>query len=190
MSRLHPKKGLELLLSAFCDFMDGQQETLSAESSSVGQTLSYELWIVGEGDAQYKRELQQLVRDGKYGTRIKFLGGVYGESKWQLLREADLVVLPSYSENYGLIVAEALASGTPVLTTDQTPWQELNTRHCGWCVPAESGALAQALTDFALLDEASLEAMGRSGRALVEEQCDAARISEHFLFLYQKVCCS
>lgn len=61
---------------------------------------------------------------------VNFCGGVYGEKKWKLFREADVFVLPTYSENFGIVVGEALACGTPVITTKGTPWEELNTAHC------------------------------------------------------------
>lgn len=129
MSRLHPKKGLPMLFEAL----------------SEGMTLD----IAGEGDAAYTAELKGLAEEArrKSGAEINFIGAVYGEKRWELYKNTDLLVLPSYSENFGLCVAEALATGTPVITTTGTPWGGLNDNRCGWCVAPETAAIRSALTD-------------------------------------------
>lgn len=129
MSRLHPKKGLPMLFEAMSD----------------GMVLS----IVGEGEADYvselKRQAETLSR--KNGFECNFLGAVYGDARWQLFADTDLFVLPTYSENFGLCVAEALATGTPVLTTTGTPWQGLEQTQSGWCVAPEVSAMRKALAE-------------------------------------------
>ena len=101
---------------------------------------------------------------------IKFVGGVYGDSKWELFRHADVFVLPTHSENFGHCGAESLACGTPVITTKGTPWQELETVGCGWWTEIGADALTAALRNFIALTDDELERMGRNGRKLVEEK--------------------
>lgn len=178
MSRLHPKKGLEMLLTAF--------DELSADQ---GPLSGYQLLIAGEGDEAYVRGLKTMIEGKTQRAQIKLLGGVYGAAKWQLLQDADLMVLPSHSENFGLVVAEALASGTPVLTTHGTPWAELNDRGCGWCVSIGLEALKQALTQFSQCDEEQLATMGHEGRKLVEEKYSASMMAEQFVEMYHSILC-
>ena len=116
---------------------------------------------------------------------FRFVGSVYGEDKWRLYQEADVFVLPTHSENFGIVVAEALASGTPVITTTGTPWEELNTEHCGWWVPVGTEPLVKALQAFLQTDEEELKLMGENGRRLIEKKYSATTIAEQFVSLYE-----
>lgn len=165
MSRIHPKKGLELLFRALA--------TLQTEG------LSFSLQIAGDGDPDYVAQLKAQAPEG-----VSFLGAVYGDAKWRLIEESDLVILPSYSENYGLIVAEALASATPVITTQGTPWQSVGRRQAGWWVAAQPEALSNALRAFSRLSDGDVEAMGRRARALAEEECNILQTARLLLQLY------
>lgn len=152
LSRIHPKKGINFLLEAF---------------SKIDS--KYQLTIAGEGDKNYVNELKQLAQRLNISERVAFVGGIYGDEKWKLLRQADVFVLPTHSENFGIVVAEALASGTPVITTKGTPWQELASHHCGWWTEVGAEPTLEALQSFLSCSEEELEAMGRNGRRLVEE---------------------
>jgi glycosyltransferase involved in cell wall biosynthesis len=86
---------------------------------------------------------------------------------------ASLFLLPSRSENFGLVIAEALASGVPALVTDTTPWSDLTPNRAGWCVPWEEYAPALASALFTTHDE--LRVMGRSGRSWVANEYSWSR---------------
>ena len=177
ISRLHPKKGIDLLLHAFAGL-----------AKEGGPLVDYMLQIAGEGDSSYLEDLKRLaVRLGLDG-RVEWLGGVYAERKWALLREADLLVLPTYSENFGIVVAEALASGTPVLTTIGTPWRELRERQCGWVVDVNADAISEGLRMFAATGEDDLRLMGLRGRSLVETKYDNETIAREFVEMYRSLC--
>ena len=111
LSRVHVKKGINFLLEAVAQLKE--------------QMEGYVIRIAGEGDDIYIDELKQLTVRLGISKLVIFEGGVYGNSKWELFRQADLFILPTHSENFGIVVAEALASGTPVVTTMGTPWSEL-----------------------------------------------------------------
>lgn len=168
MSRIHPKKGIDILLRALAQL----------------HGLPLRLEIAGEGDLDYVASLKKMTEDLGLQGIVSFLGPVYGNRKWEVIHRADVVVLPSHSENFGLIVAEALSAGVPVITTHGTPWGSLQESRCGWWIEAAADPLAEAITEAYGLTAAEAEAMGRRGRQLVAERYDvklqARRIAEAY----------
>lgn len=173
LSRIHVKKGIEFLLEAVA--------VLKTKMNS------YTIHIAGEGEQDYIHQLKNKAKELGVDNIIDFCGGAYGEQKWKLFREADVFVLPTYSENFGIVVAEALASGTPVITTKGTPWQDLETYHCGWWTEVGTQPTIEALKMFLYMDEAELETMGRNGRRLVEEKYSAKGMAKAMINLYTKL---
>ena len=100
---------------------------------------------------------------------VAYVRGAYGADKETLLSRADLFVLPTLSENYGNVVAEALASGMPVITTKRAPWQALTKAKAGWWIEVGREPLQSALQEAMALDDAARSQMGRAGRRLVQE---------------------
>lgn len=176
LSRVHVKKGINYLIEAVARLKEEMQ--------------GYTVRIAGEGDAAYIDSLRELAKRLAVGDIIRFEGGVYGERKWQLFREADLFVLPTHSENFGIVVAEALASGTPVATTTGAPWVDLRERGCGWWTEIGTEALVQALRAFLSLSEEALERMGRAGRRLVEDKYSARQVARQMHEMYEGVTCT
>jgi glycosyltransferase involved in cell wall biosynthesis len=152
LSRLHPKKGLPMLLEAWADVRPD------------GWTLE----LVGPSEKGHRSELESQATELCLDGSVLFSGPVDNTDKWQKYASADLFVLPSHSENFGIVVAEALAAGVPVLTTTGTPWEPLETEECGWWVAPESNAIANALRNALSLDRDTLRVMGKRGRRLVE----------------------
>lgn len=173
LSRVHVKKGIHFLLEAVAQLKEQFEE--------------YVIRIAGEGDATYIEELKQLAARLDISQLIIFEGGVYGNRKWELFRQADLFILPTHSENFGIVVAEALASGTPVITTMGTPWNELESQHCGWWTEIGTEATVQALRNFLFLTEDELQVMGHNGRKLVEEKYSIHKVAEEFVKMYKSI---
>lgn len=176
LSRVHPKKGIDMLLQAFAELQNDN-----------GPLKGYILQIAGEGDDDLLDRLKSLSNDLGLGKRVEWLGGIYGEQKWALMREADLFVLPTHSENFGIVVAEALAVGTPVLTTKGTPWTMLDAYHCGWCTDISTEAIKEGLRSFAQLSATELQQMGEQGRKLIEANYDTGRIAGEFVKMYESL---
>jgi glycosyltransferase, group 1 family protein len=171
MSRLHVKKGIELLLEALSHLkpdLDG-----------------YEVIIAGEGEPDYVETLKKAAISFGLSEVVKLVGGVYGAEKVCLLQSADFFVLPTYSENFGIVVAEALACGTPVITTHGTPWKELEDFACGWYIQVGLGALEKHLQKAISASEEDLKRMGLHGRKLVENKFTVQAVAQKFLGIYK-----
>lgn len=176
LSRVHVKKGINFLIEAagrLRERLDG-----------------YTIRIAGEGDAEYIASLRSLAERMGVGDRVVFEGGVYGERKWELFRQADVFVLPTYSENFGIVVAEALASGTPVITTKGTPWKDLEDERCGWWTDIGTDATANALSAFLDTPDTEIADMGERGRRLVEEKYSARAMAEAMTRMYASLVCA
>lgn len=173
LSRIHVKKGINFLIEAVAVLKDELKE--------------YRINIAGEGDEGYIYELKQMAYKFGVSDYIHFIGGVYGNRKWELFRNADLFVLPTHSENFGIVVAEALACGTPVITTKGTPWHELRTENCGWWTEVGTEPTVNALRAFLQLAVDELEKMGHNGRRLVEREYSSKKVAEDMVALYKKV---
>lgn len=173
LSRVHVKKGIELLIEAV--------KRLSEEMEM------YEVTVAGDGDRNYIESLKRQVAESDVSENISFIGGVYGDEKWTILRNADVLVLPTYSENFGIVVAEALACGTPVITTKGAPWSDLVTWNCGWWIERSVDSLVEAIKSFMALTDDELERMGRNGRRLVETKYSSRRMADDMFRLYGRL---
>lgn len=164
LSRLHPKKGLDLLLDA----MERLPDHVSLD-------------VYGDGDEPHASRLR-----ARAGTmpRVRLHGAIDGAAKTAAFAAADLFVLPSWSENFGNVVAEALAHGVPVLTTDRTPWRKLQSHGCGAVIDPGSDDLAQAILAHGDRD---LAAMGRRGRAWMALDFSPGATSGAFADLYHRL---
>ncbi|MGB3167689.1 MAG: glycosyltransferase [Alteraurantiacibacter sp.] len=171
IGRIHPKKGLSMLVEAW------------AKARPEG----WRLHISGPDEAGETARLQSLVTKHGLADRIAITGASYGADKDTLFCRASLFVLPTYSENFGIVVAEALAFGIPVLTTTGTPWQELQEQDCGWWVAPETDAIEAALREATAADPAALAAMGARGRALVERDYSWQQAASDMIEAYRNL---
>jgi glycosyltransferase involved in cell wall biosynthesis len=151
IGRLHPIKGIENLLHAIA----------ATEPGAVSLTLC------GDGEPAYSQGLRALAAELGLGDAVRFAGHVEGEAKLRAFGDSDLCVVPSHSENFGMVVAEALASGVPVVASTGTPWAGLEQHGCGLWVSNEPASLAAAIMS---LRDRDLAAMGAAGRAWMEAE--------------------
>jgi glycosyltransferase involved in cell wall biosynthesis len=155
MSRVHPKKNLLSLVRAW--------HQVCRASSRDHWTLQ----IAGPDQLDHTHEVRNYVHSLNLDSRVEFLGPIDEDTKGVVFASADLFVLPSFSENFGMVVAEALAYGLPVVATRGTPWASLAERGCGWWVEPTAEALAVALSDAVDLTAADRHVMGLKGREYV-----------------------
>lgn len=173
LSRVHVKKGINYLIEAADILRDELQ--------------GYKIVVAGEGDADYVASLKQQIMDKGLQNIIQLIGGVYGNKKWKLFQTSDFFVLPTNSENFGLAIAESLASGTPVITTVGTPWNDLNTSNAGAWIEIGTQPLVDTLRRFLSLSDDDLEAMGKNGRKLIETKYSAKVMAEEMMEVYQSI---
>jgi len=148
IGRLHPIKGVENLLGAL---------PLTTENVTLD--------VCGEGDGAYEAQLRSLVVEMGLADRVRFRGSVAGEAKRQCFAQADLCIVPSFTEGFATVVAEALAHGVPVIASRGTPWREIEEKGCGLYVSNEPPELAAAIDRAAAMP---LNEMGERGRAWME----------------------
>jgi len=149
LGRIHPKKGLDMLLPAWRVLQD--------------RFPDWELLIVGPDNGGYLGKVRELANDLDL-RRVDFSGPLYGVEKLKAYSNADLFILPTYSENFGMSVAEALAAGTPAIVTHGAPWSGLATHKAGWWIETDLDALIASMQEAMVLDKQILAAMGRRGR--------------------------
>jgi len=172
LSRLHEQKGLPLLIDA------------AALLRQKGR--QFKLLVAGTGSAEYERQLREQTRKLNLENVVSFLGLVTGVEKISLYQSADLFILPTRQENFGLVLIEALAAGAPVVTTRGTDiWQDIASAG-GTIVDSTPAAISAAL-DRLLEDRASLPAIGRRGRQWVMENLNTEKVAAGYERLYVEV---
>ena len=143
------------------------------------------LTIMGCGASGYERFLQSEVRRLGIEGEVEFAGFVEGGEKFRMLSAFSALMVPSVQENFGMIVPEALACGTPVYASLGTPWSVLETEHCGWWRDNSPETIAQTIRDILGLPESVLTEMGRNGRQLVEENFEPLKVAQMMNRLYE-----
>jgi len=171
ISRIHPKKGLLNLAAAW----------------SRVRPSGWRMVVCGPDECGHTEQVKRAVAEAGLSGEFEFKSLVNGVEKEALYASADLFVLPTFSENFGIAVAEALAAGVPVITTTGAPWEELRTRQCGWWIDIGVEPLAVAMREATLLSDQERYEMGQRGRRLVEEKYAWPQIGRDMLAVYQWV---
>ena len=171
LGRIYPIKGLPMLVEAW------------ARVRPEGWLLR----IAGPDEAGHQKQVEKAVSDAGLGNVVSFVGPVEPQMKSSVFFDADLFVLPTHSESFGMAVAEALAHGVPVLTTTGAPWSMVQETGCGWWVQPTVDGLAQGLRDATSLDRETLLTMGERGLSLVSKEFGWKRIANLMLATYEEV---
>lgn len=170
LGRVHPKKGLDRLIRAW---------------SQLGpEAEGWRLRIVGPSEGGCADDLRALTHALGLQT-VVVENSLFGEAKLAAYREADLFALPTLNENFAMTVAEALAAGTPVISTKGAPWAGLEVEGCGWWVDHGEAAMAAALTNAMMRPREDLAAMGERGRAWMQRDFSWDRIGRDMLDAYR-----
>ncbi|WP_302545287.1 glycosyltransferase [Coprobacter fastidiosus] len=170
VGRLNRIKNVDLLLSAWSKLGD--------------KTRNCELLIIGDGDAAYRKELEEFATANKLNN-VRFLGFITGKDLQNLIHSIDFQILPSKSENFGMVVPEALIQGVPVIASKGTPWSDLETFDCGWWVDNDIDTLISTLLIAINLSEQDRLGMGERGRTLVLRHYSIKSVSLRMRQLYE-----
>ena len=170
LGRVHPKKGLDRLIRAWSHLGDASN--------------GWRLRIVGPSEGGCADDLRALVRSLNI-SGVTIEDPLFGDAKLAAYREADLFVLPTLNENFAMTVAEALAAGTPVVSTKGAPWSGLEREGCGWWVDHGEASMAEALRDALTRQAGALSAMGEKGRSWMLRDFSWDRVGSDMLEAYR-----
>lgn len=174
LGRIHQKKGLDLLVEAF--------SRVAARRDDV------HLVLAGSGDNGYVKQINKMLRDLDVFDRTTITGQVDEVEKLAILRDADIFVLASHGENFGISVVEAMACGLPVIISDKVGiWSEILEASAGTVTKCQPEEIADAIEN--LLNDSGLRmAMGQRGKTIACEQFSSDRMSESMETAYQAIC--
>lgn len=146
LSRIHRKKGVRELLDAWkrCSATD------------------WELIFAGPDE-------EGILKGSALPDNVRYLGPVFGADKYKLMKQASLFILPTHSENFGLVIAEAMSVGLPVITTRNAPWEVLNSINAGWSIDLSVENLKNTIQEAISTNTDDLFEMGRVGRNFILE---------------------
>lgn len=141
LSRIHKKKGLEFLLDAW----------------SFTTLKNSKLYIVGTGDKKYVASIKQKAVELGIDHRVFFMGQLIGREKNRMFKDCDFFLFPSYSENFGNVVPEALSYGLMVLASDCVPWKHIEDFDCGYSLPHDQASWVSMIDDFNSVDDVFIQ---------------------------------
>ena len=170
LARISPIKGIDILLKAWSRVEKKHHE--------------WDLIIAGPSCDGYLSKMEVLSQQLEL-ENVNFFGPVYGDEKEQLHIDSDLYILPSYSENFGITVAEALSYATPVITTKNTPWSGIVDIQAGWWIEATEDSLVACFNESLAIDSDNLEKMGISGRNWIASEFSWSATANKFNETYE-----
>ena len=171
LSRIHEKKGIEILIGVW--------------SKLRTRYPDWNVVIAGNGEDTYIQKLNSLLEFYHLENAVRIIPPVFGEQKHKLYGESSLFVLPSYSENFGMVIAEAMACGVPVITTTGTPWNILNEKELGWCIDLNEENLAQTISHAIEMGVNKLFDMGQFCSRYINETFQYTEVAKCNRVLYE-----
>jgi glycosyltransferase involved in cell wall biosynthesis len=174
LSRIHPKKGVDLLIKAFARHADAFPDI--------------DLVVAGPDQTGSKAELQGLARELGVSDRVRWPGMLSGDAKWGAFRLSEFFVLPSHQENFGIVVAEAMALRKPVLITNKVNiWREIAADNAGKVVNYDLEEIANGLQKLCALTPKQREIVGRNARKCFVTRYDLEENAMQLLELLKRL---
>lgn len=177
LGRVHPIKGLNLLLPAWKIIQDKFPEW---ELRIIGNDIGY------HGTTGFKNKMIKLSNQLNL-KRIIFDDALFGIEKWKAYSDSDIYILPTYSENFGVTVSEALASGIPVIVTKGAPWENIEKIGAGYWTEIKIESLALAMDQMMSMSPGDLNKMGSKGRDWMIKEYSWPHIANKMSLIYDWV---
>ena len=173
LSRISPHKNLAGALDMLRD---------------VSCEVNFDIYGPADEDPGYWRKCNALIATLPTNVRVRYMGSVAPDAVCDTMAAYDLLLLPTHGENFGHVICEALTSGCPVLTSDRTPWRELEREQAGWSLPIEAPDLfRRAIENCAAMDESAHSRLRDGARALAARRASSSRAIEQHRTLFQRV---
>lgn len=169
LSRLHPVKGLDILL----------------ESWSLLRPEGWHCQIVGSGETAYQNYLASEIKRLNLTESVHMYGPMLDQEKDKMFANASAFILPSYSESYGIAVAEALSWSLPVITTTSTPWDHISSNEMGWYVEPTAFGISKALYLLFNTESERLRQMGFNGRRYISQKLSWTAVAQALKSYYE-----
>lgn len=174
ISRIHPKKNLSYILNVL-------------NSGAFTGAITFDIYGDSESD-DYLAKCRHIVSNLPSNIEVNFMNGVAHDEIIELFSKYDVFVLPSLGENFGHVIFESLMSGTPVLISDQTPWQRLEDYNAGWSIPLDDfESYKVAVQDLINLDLGEHRKLSLGSRKLAEEYLANADFKRKYFELFKIV---
>lgn len=158
--------------------------------AGIGNDINSELLIIGganlDTEKKYLIELRKIEKELGI-TNIKWEGMVTGREKDILLQTSSLAILPSHSENFGMVVPEALINGVPVIASDKTPWKILEEYNCGWSTSNDPESMARIIMKAKDISPQYLKQMGINGQKFVIDNFASDKVTDKLIRMYNWV---
>lgn len=171
LSRITPKKGLDMLLYAIKEIENSFKDWI--------------LVIVGNDEFNYQKTIEDLILELNLSDKVFIIEPQFGDDKYNAFASADFFILPSYSEGAPMVVLDSLASGTPVITTKSSSWENLNVFDCGYWVDINQKEIENSLLKMTSLSKEELLIKGNNAKKLIKEKYLWEDIAKQTILLYE-----
>ena len=169
-SRIEEKKGLDILLDALIDV-----------------SVPYHLDIAGDGDKSYVADLKMIAAGNNIQHKISWLG-FQNENKFDLMHQHDLLVLPSYDENFGNVVIESLSVGTPVLISEEVGLADyVQSNRLGWLCQSTPASVASMINSIAVNQKDELRRIRSDAPAIIYHDFNKENLIKRYINMYDKL---
>lgn len=177
MSRIHHKKGLEILIEAISQFQNDNMK------------INIQLDLIGKSESiDYENSLKKLISQKKLEDKVNWIGWLEGNQKFEHLENSDLFVLPSFNENFANVVIECLSTGTPVLVSDKVGLADyVKEKELGWvCKTNDVESLLKNL-QTAINDKIKRDKIRKTASQIIQNDFSSQKLAQKYIEIYQKI---